>query len=86
MRKTTPDQVRTGHVVTTDYARPHTIEVAYVVRDTFVNPEGRHLARFRFSGTDEYGEWREAAFGVTAASRVYVLADRRGQGAYGELA
>ena len=85
MMKTTAGRVRTGHVITTDYGHPHTIEIAYVVRDTFVDPEGRRLDRFRFSGRDEYGPWREAWMGVGRDDRVYVLADVRGRGAFGEL-
>lgn len=77
MTKTTATQIRTGHVITTDYGRPHTLEVAYVVRDLFVNPEGARLDRIRFSGWDECGTWREASFGVGADHRVYVLDDLR---------
>jgi hypothetical protein len=81
---TTAEHIRTGHIITTDYARAQgmALEVAYPITDTFTNPEGATMRRYRFSGWEVHpsgalGRWREAAFGVSDTSRVYVLDDRR---------
>lgn len=90
MGETTADQVRTGHVITNDWAAPRLLEVAYPVRERFVNPEGATLDVVRFSGwvlghDGVRGVWVEAGWGLPADHRAYVVDDMRGRGAFGEL-
>lgn len=90
MIKTTAEQVRTGQIITNDYARPRTFEVAWPVRQRFTNPEGATMDVVRFTGWKlghDGGrlEWTEASGGMLPGGRVYVVDDLRGRGAWGEL-
>lgn len=90
MMKTTAERVRTGQIITNDYADGRLFEVAYPVRLRFTNPEGATMDVVRFSGwpvtpTGVRGAWAEASGGMLPAGRVYVAGDMRGRGAFGAL-
>lgn len=78
MMKRAAEQIRTGDIITTVYARPGwSLDVAYPVRERFVSPEGVVQEVVRFCGFDNFGTWRENAAGHRVGQNVYVINEAR---------
>lgn len=76
MMKRAVEEIRTGDIITTVYARPGwTLDVAYPVRERFVSPEGIISEVVRFCGFDNSGQWRENAAGHRIGQSVYIVRD-----------
>lgn len=74
--KRAAEQIRTGDIITTAYARPGwSLDVAYTIRERFTNHEGTTYEVVRFSGFDNHGEWREKAAGHRPDQNVYLIRD-----------
>lgn len=74
-RKAEARDVRTGDVITNDYAAAQgiTLTVDYPTWEKFTNPEGWTGDIIRFTGTDNRGQYRERAMGAKPGDRVYVV-------------
>lgn len=76
MTRRVVEQIRTGDIITTAYARPGwSLDVAYPVRERFVSPEGVISEVVRFCGFDNFGTWCENAAGHRVGQDVYLLRD-----------
>lgn len=76
-RKAEARDVRTGDVIQTTWSRIHdpnlTLTVDYPTFDRFLSPGVGVIDRVRFTGVDNYGDYRENIMGCGPGDRVYVV-------------